>query len=193
MAKSFSLLYAEFMGPWEVTGNRYEASGSFPTWPVREYSARNCSTERISITDSLVGLGGEAWGPEAEVATAEVGGADAAGGEVGRGEVGRGEVGRGEVGRGEVGRGEVGFGEDGRGGDGRGEAGRGEVGGGDVDRLVVAIGEVVVMTGEVVGAVVEATVVMGDVWTGAEIGSEARGGEGGIGSPDCTRSPPTAP
>src|SRR3954466_6987720 len=111
MAKSFSLLCAEFMGPWEVTGNRYEASGSFPTWPVREYSARNCSTERISITDSLVGLGGETWGPEAEVATPEVGGADelggadATGGEVGRGEVGRGEVGRGEVGRGEVGRG----------------------------------------------------------------------------------------
>src|SRR4051812_45089670 len=156
------------MGPWEVTGNRYEASGSFPTWPVREYSARNCSTERISCTDSLVGLGREAWGSEEEVATAELGGADAAGGEVGRGEDGRGEVGRGEV-------------------------GRGEVGGGDVDRLVVAIGEVVVMMGEVVGAVGEATVVMGDVWTGAEIGSEARGGDGGIRSPDCTRSPPTAP
>src|SRR3954470_18265293 len=163
MAKSFSLLCAEFMGPWEVTGNRYEASGSFPTWPVREYSARNCSTERISCTDSLVGLGGEAWGSEAEVITAKLGGADAACGEVGRGEVGR------------------------------GEDGRGEVGGGEVDRLVVAIGEVVVMMGEVVCVVGEATVVMGDIWTGAEIGSEARGGDGGIGSPDCTRSPPTAP
>src|SRR3954468_3525038 len=108
MAKSFSLLYAELMGPWEVTGNRYEASGSFPTWAVREYSARNCSTERISCTDSLVGLGIEAWGSEEEVATAELGGVDATGGEVGRGEVVRGEVGRGEVGRGEVDRGEVG-------------------------------------------------------------------------------------
>src|SRR3954465_2931752 len=108
MAKSFSLLCAEFMGPWEVTGNWYEASGSFPTWPVREYSARNCSTERISCTDSLVGLGIEAWGSEEEVATVELGGAEVTGGEVG-------------------------CGEDGRGGDDRGEAGRGEVGGGDVD------------------------------------------------------------
>src|SRR3954464_15959639 len=98
MAKSFSLLYAEFMGPWEVTGNRYEASGSFPIWPVREYSARNCSTERIRCTDSLVGLGGEAWGP-GEVATAELGGADVACGEVSRGEDVRGEVGGGEVDR----------------------------------------------------------------------------------------------
>src|SRR3954465_12096719 len=97
MAKSFSLLCAEFMGPWEVTGNWYEASGSFPTWPVREYSARNCSTERISCTDSLVGLGGEDGG--AEVATAELGGADVACGEVGRGEVGCGDVGGGEVDR----------------------------------------------------------------------------------------------
>src|SRR3954463_11974294 len=132
-AKSFSLLYAEVMGPWEVTGNRYEASGSFPMWPVREYSARNCSTERISCTDSLVGLSGEAWGPEGEVTTAELGGADLACGEVGRGEDGRGEVGGGEV-------------------------GRGEVGGGEVDRFVVTIGEVVVMIGEVVGAVGEAVV-----------------------------------
>src|SRR3954471_21238165 len=163
MAKSFSLLCAEFMGPWEVTGNRYEASGSFPTWPVREYSARNCSTERISCTDSLVGLGGEAWGPEGEVTTAELGGADVACGEVGRGEVGR------------------------------GEDGRGEVGGGEVDRFVVTIGEVVVTIGEVVGTMGEAMVVRGDVGTGAEIGSEARGGDGGIGSSDCTLSPPTAP
>src|SRR3954466_3158775 len=183
MAKSFSLLYAELMGPWEVTGNRYEASGSFPTWPVREYSARNWSTERSRITDSLVGLGGEACGPEAEVTTAEGGGAveigsaDASGGDVGRGDVGRGEVGRGDVGRGDVG-----CGEDGRGG----------VGGGDVDRLVVAIGEVVVMMG-VVGVVVAATVIMGEVGTGAEIGSEARGGDGGIGPPDCPWSPPTVP
>src|SRR3954462_6612141 len=162
MAKSFSLLCAESMGPWEVTANRYEASGSFPTWPVREYSARNCSTERISCTDSLVGLGGEAWGP-GEVATAELGGADLACGEVGRGEVGR------------------------------GEDGRGEVGGGEVDRFVVTIGEVVVMIGEVVGAIGEAMVVRGDVGTGAEIGSEARGGDGGIGSSDCTLSPPTVP
>src|SRR3954470_18839164 len=158
MAKSFSLLYAEFMGPWEVTGNRYEASGSFPIWPVREYSARNCSTERISCIESLVGLGGEAWGAEGEAATAELGGADVACGEVGRGEVGRGEV-----------------------------------GGGEVDRFVVTIGEVVVMIGEVVGAMGEAMVVIGDVGTGAEIGSEARGRDGGIGSSDCTLSPPTAP
>src|SRR3954470_14371179 len=94
MAKSFSLLDAEFMGPWEVTGNRYEASGSFLMWPVRESSPRNCSTERISCTDSLVGLGGEAWGAEGEVATAELGGADVTCGEVGRGEVGGGEVDR---------------------------------------------------------------------------------------------------
>src|SRR4051812_42472961 len=99
MAKSFSVLYAEFMGPWEVTGNRYEASGSFPIWPVREYSARNCSTERISCTDSLVGLDGEVGGAEEEPATAELGVADVACGEVGRGEVGRGEVGGGEVDR----------------------------------------------------------------------------------------------
>src|SRR3954466_480455 len=93
-AKSFSLLYAEFMGPWEVTGNRYEASGSFPMWPVREYSARNCSTERISCTDSLVGLGGEVGGAEEEATTVELGGEEVACAEVGRGEVGGGEIDR---------------------------------------------------------------------------------------------------
>src|ERR1043165_7291924 len=110
------------MGPWEVTGNRYEASGSFPMWTVREYSALNCSTERISSTDSLVGLGGGAGGSEEEVAIVELGGAEVARGarssgcgrrtgEVGRGELGRGELGRGEVGCGEVGLGEVALGE----------------------------------------------------------------------------------
>src|SRR4051812_5200639 len=153
MAKSFSLLYAEFMGPWEVTGNRYEASGSFSMWPVREYSARNCSTERISCTDSLVDFGGGAGGAEEEVATAELGGAEVACVEVGRG----------------------------------------EVGGGEVDRIFVTIGEVVVIIGEVIGAMGEAMVVIGEVGTGAEIGSEARGGDGGIGSSDCTLSPPTVP
>jgi len=136
------------MGPWEVTGNRYEASGSFPMWPVREYSARNCSTERISCTDSLVGLGGEAGGAEEEAATVELGAAEVA---------------------------------------------RGEVGGDEVDRVVVTIGKVVVIIGEVVGAMGEAMVVIGEVGTGAEIGSEARGGDGGIGSSDCTLSPPTVP
>jgi hypothetical protein len=167
-AKSLSLLYAEFMGPWEVTGNRYEASGSFPMWPVREYSALNCSTERISCTDSLVGLGGEAGGLEEEAATVELGGAEVARGARSSGEVGRGEVGLGEV-------------------------ALGEVGGGEVDRVVVTIGEVVVIIGEVVGAMGEAIVVTGEVVTGAEIGSEVRGGDGGIGSSDCTLSPPTAP
>src|ERR1043165_8330741 len=156
------------MGPWEVTGNRYEASGSFPMWPVREYSALNCSTERISSTDSLVGLGGGAGGSEEEAATVELGGAKVARGARSSG-CGRrtGEVGRGELGRGEVGLGEVAL---------------GEVGGGEIDRVVVTIGEVVVITGEVVGAA-------GEVVTGAEIGSEVRGGDGGIGSSDCTLSP----
>src|SRR3954471_9452889 len=117
-AKSLSWLYAEFMGPWEVTGNRYEASGSFPMWLVREYSALNCSTERISCTDSLVGLGGEPGGLEEEAATVELGGA---------------EVGLGEV-------------------------ALGEVGGGEVDRVVVTIGEVVVIIWEAVGAMGKAIV-----------------------------------
>src|ERR1043165_7119190 len=138
------------MGPWEVTGNRYEASGSFPMWTVREYSALNCSTERISSTDSLVGLGGGAGGSEEEVAIVELGGAEVA---RGAGSSGCGCT-TGEVGRGGVGLGEVGL---------------GEAGGGEVDRVVVTIGEVVVITGEVVGATGEAIVVIGEIATGAEI------------------------
>ena len=156
-AKSLVRWNAAFMGPWEATGNRYEASGSLPTWPVREYSALNWSTERINITDSLVGLGGGAEGSEEEVAIVELDGAEVT----------------------------VGMRLSGCGG------GAGEAGGGEVDRLVVTIGEVVVITGEVVGATGEAIVVMGEVMTGAEIGSEVRGGDGAIGSTGCTLSPPT--
>ena len=108
-------------GPWEAMGNWYEASGSLPTWPVREYSALNWSTERISITDSLVGLGGGAEGSEEEVATVELGGTEVTGGMRSSGC-----------------------------GCGAGEVGLGEVGGGEVDRLIAVIGGVVVITGEVV-------------------------------------------
>ena len=127
----------------------------------------------------MVGLGGGAGGSEEEAATVELGGAEVARGarspDCGRrtGELGRGELGCREVGLGEV-------------------ALR-EVGGGEVDRVVVTIGEVVVITGEVVGATGEAIVVTGEVVMGAEIGSEVRGGDGGIGSSGCTLSPPTAP
>ena len=66
-----------------------------------------------------------------------------------------------------------------------GEVGRGEPGGGDVDRSVAIIGEVVVITGEEVAT--------GAVVSGAEIGSEVRGGDGSTGSSGCDPSPPTTP
>src|ERR1041385_1461540 len=68
------------MGPGEETGKRCEVSGSAPTRPVRDYSARNWSTERIKIIDAEeVGCGGGAWVAVAEEAMAESGGADVAG------------------------------------------------------------------------------------------------------------------
>src|ERR1043165_3741650 len=76
---------------------------------------------------------------------------------------------------------------------GAGEVGRGEVGGGEVDRLVAIIGEVIVITGGVVVMMDEEIVVVGKVMTGAEIGSEVRGGDVAIGSTGCTLSPPTTP
>ena len=57
-AKSFVRLSAMDIGFWEVRRSRPEASDSLLVGPVREYSARNWSTERISTTDSGVGLGG---------------------------------------------------------------------------------------------------------------------------------------
>src|SRR3954468_3167690 len=108
------------MGPWEVTGRRYEASGSSPTCPVREYSAQNWSTERIKITDSReIGFGGGARFVAEEGTIAELGGTDVAGGSKASG-----------------------CGCDG------GEVGRGNIGGGEVDRPVSVIGEVVVKMGE---------------------------------------------
>src|SRR3954471_12169853 len=108
------------MGPWEVTGKRYEASGSSQTCPVREYSAQNWSTERIKITDSReIGFGGGAWFVAEEETIAELGGTDVAGGSKASD-----------------------CGCDGGGG------GRGDIDGGEADRPVAVIGEVVVKMGE---------------------------------------------
>ena len=78
-------------------------------------------------------------------------------------------------------------------GRGVGEVGRGEIGGGEVDRLVAIIGEVIVITGEVVVMIGEEIVVAGTVVTGAEIGSEVRGGDEATGSTGCAPSPPPTP
>ena len=139
---------------------------------------------RISTTDSLDGPGG---GAGVEVATAEVGGAGVTGGIEMSGC-----------------------------GIGAGELGRGEPSGGDGERSVVTIGEVVVIIGEkavaigevvvtgkvdaVAGGEVVATaavtigeVTIGAVATGAEIGLEASGRDGAIGSTDCDPPSPATP
>src|SRR3954466_6507919 len=80
VANSFTRLLANAGGPSEEAREWREASGSAPTCPVREYSARNWSTERIKIVDAAkIGCGGEVRVAAAEEAMVVSSGADVTG------------------------------------------------------------------------------------------------------------------